>query len=112
MANIPPSETIRIQTPRTSCDGAGVIDVAPTLDRLIVFTSARVEHEVLPSFAGVVPWAAPTGPVPAYPLASNLDHADHGLDPSPVRAPRESTEEIREELRRLIIEELTSIIKG
>jgi acyl-CoA reductase-like NAD-dependent aldehyde dehydrogenase len=65
--------------------------------------------EVLPSFAGVQPWAAPTGPVPAYPLASNL--ADH-QSPTPTRAPSEGTEEIREELRRLIIEELTSIIKG
>jgi hypothetical protein len=65
--------------------------------------------EVLPSFAGVQPWAAPTGPVPAYPLASNL--ADHPA-PTPTRAPSEGTEEIREELRRLIIEELTSIIKG
>jgi acyl-CoA reductase-like NAD-dependent aldehyde dehydrogenase len=65
--------------------------------------------EVLPSFAGVQPWAAPTGPVPAYPLASNL--ADHQA-PTPTRAPSEGTEEIREELRRLIIEELTSIIKG
>jgi acetaldehyde dehydrogenase / alcohol dehydrogenase len=64
--------------------------------------------EVLPSFAGVVPWAAPTGPVPAYPHASNLAASD----PSPVRAPSEATEEIREELRRLIIEELTTLIKG
>jgi acyl-CoA reductase-like NAD-dependent aldehyde dehydrogenase len=65
--------------------------------------------EVLPSFAGVQPWAAPTGPVPAYPLASNL--AVHQA-PTPTRAPSEGTEEIREELRRLIIEELTAIIKG
>jgi uncharacterized Zn-finger protein len=28
MANIPPPETIRIKTPRTMCDGAGVIDAA------------------------------------------------------------------------------------
>jgi acetaldehyde dehydrogenase / alcohol dehydrogenase len=63
--------------------------------------------EVLPSFAGVVPWAAPAGPVPAYPHASNL-----AADPSPVHASSEATEEIREELRRLIIEELTTLIKG
>ena len=25
--------------------------------------------EVLPSFDGIVPWAAPTGPVPPYPVA-------------------------------------------
>jgi acetaldehyde dehydrogenase/alcohol dehydrogenase len=68
--------------------------------------------EVLPSFAGVVPWAAPAGPVPAYPHASNLAAADSASDPSPVRAPSEATEEIREELRRLIIEELTTLIKG
>lgn len=34
----------------------GVLDVAPVIDRLIVFTSAKVEHEVLPSFADR--WAA------------------------------------------------------
>ncbi len=28
MANIPPPETIRIKTPRTMCDGTGVIDAA------------------------------------------------------------------------------------
>jgi acetaldehyde dehydrogenase / alcohol dehydrogenase len=54
-----------------------------------------------------VPWAAPAGPVPAYPHASNL-----AADPSPVHASSEATEEIREELRRLIIEELTTLIKG
>jgi hypothetical protein len=28
--------------------------------------------EVLPAYVGVVPWSAPTSPVPAYPVASNL----------------------------------------
>jgi acetaldehyde dehydrogenase/alcohol dehydrogenase len=63
--------------------------------------------EVLPSFEGIVPWAAPTGPVPAYPVASNA-----AADVPSTPAPREATTELREELRRLIVEELTTIIKG
>jgi acetaldehyde dehydrogenase/alcohol dehydrogenase len=63
--------------------------------------------EVLPSFDGIAPWAAPTGPVPAYPVASNA-----AADPPSTPAPREPTTELREELRRLIVEELTTIIKG
>lgn len=31
--------------------GHGEVDLWPLLDRLVVFTSSRVEHEVLPSFA-------------------------------------------------------------
>ena len=67
--------------------------------------------EVLPSFAGIVPWAAPTGPVPAYPVASNLAASRPFLQHS-AAAPEDGTTELREELRRLIIEELTTIIKS
>ncbi len=66
--------------------------------------------EVLPSFEGIEPWAAPVGPVPAYPVASS---AAGPLTDSPVQtAPKEGPAELREELRRLIVEELTAIIKG
>ena len=66
--------------------------------------------EVLPSFEGITPWSVPAGPVPAYPRPSNV--ADDGHPDLPIHAPSGGTAEIREELRRLIIEELTTIIKG
>jgi acetaldehyde dehydrogenase/alcohol dehydrogenase len=72
--------------------------------------------EVLPSFEGITPWAAPSGPVPPYPVPSNLADRPGGVAspavPSPARAPGDETTELREELRRLIIEELTTIIRG
>ena len=75
--------------------------------------------EVLPAYAGINPWAAPTGPVPPYPQPSNLAEpaggtADAGSAraPSVPHAPGDGVTELREELRRLIIEELTTIIKG
>jgi acetaldehyde dehydrogenase / alcohol dehydrogenase len=67
--------------------------------------------EVLPSFDEITPWAAPTGPVPPYPVPSNVAD-DAAPTPSPTRAPSDGAAEIREDLRRLIIEELTTIIKG
>jgi acyl-CoA reductase-like NAD-dependent aldehyde dehydrogenase len=64
--------------------------------------------EVLPSFEGIVPWSAPDTAVPPYPVASNLA-PPAGREPA---APPTGAAEIREELRRLIIEELTTIIRG
>jgi hypothetical protein len=66
--------------------------------------------EVLPSFEGIVPWSAPVTAVPPYPVASNL--APVGPAAREPSAPPSGTAEIREELRRLIIEELTTIIRG
>ncbi len=68
--------------------------------------------EVLPSFDGLVPWRAPVGVVPPYPEASNLDGADDGARPLPAASPTGEAGELRDELRRLIIEELTTMIKG
>jgi acetaldehyde dehydrogenase/alcohol dehydrogenase len=71
--------------------------------------------EVLPSYAGLVPWQAPREPVPPYPVPSNLAadelHGLTSLPPSTARAQGEASE-LREELRRLIIEELNMIIRG
>jgi acetaldehyde dehydrogenase/alcohol dehydrogenase len=69
----------------------------------------------LPSYDGLVPWSAPTTAVPPYPNASNLDAAPATGPAGPARpasAPADGTTELREELRRLIIEELTTIIRG
>ena len=75
--------------------------------------------EVLPSFEGIAPWSAPTGPVPPYPTPSNLaDQPDRTTEAESSRvssanhAPGDGVTALREELRRLIIEELTTIIKG
>jgi hypothetical protein len=51
--------------------------------------------------------------VPAYPVASNLgDAGPTGPAATRPSSSSDSTAEVREELRRLIIEELTAIIKG
>ena len=45
---------------------AGPIDVAPMLDRLFVFLSERVEHEVLPARAprcAITAWFRPRDPL-------------------------------------------------
>jgi hypothetical protein len=66
-------------------------------------------REAFPSFEGLVPWSAPAGPVPPYPVASNLG----APSPEPAStAPGDGTSELRDELRRLIIEELTTIIRS
>ena len=81
----------------------------------------RVAHSVeagerFPAYDGLVPWAAPRGPVPPYPVASNL--RAEATSPSAPTAPtdRSLSEELpgklREELRRLIIEELTTLVRG
>lgn len=68
------------------------------------------ERIPMADFAGLSPWQAPHGPVPTYPIASNMDDA-----PQLVRAngpASESTDELRDEIRKLVIEELRQIIKG
>jgi acyl-CoA reductase-like NAD-dependent aldehyde dehydrogenase len=64
---------------------------------------------VMPAFDGRVPWAAPETAVPPYPEPSNASGA-------PVSALRpaepEDASALREEIRRMIIEELTTIVRG
>ena len=62
----------------------------------------------MPDFTSLDPWRAPEGVVPPYPLASNMEGA-----PVLARsAPPEAELELREEIRRLVVEELREIIKG
>ncbi len=63
----------------------------------------------MPSFAGLQPWHAPSGAVPAYPVASNLGAASQALAPPPAEG---SSDELREHIRRLIVEELRAMVKG
>ena len=82
----------------------------------------RDEAEPFGDFTGLVPWQAPAGPVPPYPLASNQRS---GPPPAAQRVPdavtRARSEKngfapdaaaLREEIRRLIIEELTQLAGG
>ena len=69
--------------------------------------------EVMPSFAGLNPWSNPSGPVPAYPVASNENSVE------PVGASEEAQKyrklvsqepaELRDEIRKLIVEELHAL---
>lgn len=68
----------------------------------------------MPNFAGVSPWRAPSGPVPAYPRASN-DVGEAGPPTSgsrpAVRSGDPGIEALRAELRALVVEELAQLIK-
>ena len=66
-------------------------------------------------FAGLTPWRAASGPVPAYPTPSNA-RDDAGAAREPARRERAAAttndDELREELRRIIVEELHDLIGG
>jgi hypothetical protein len=65
-------------------------------------------------FAGLSPWRATAGPVPAYPTPSNARDASPNATPprrTPDPGPGED-DDLREELRRIIIEELHDLIGG
>lgn len=75
------------------------------------------------ALTGVDPWLAPTGPVPAYPRASNLppelgstDLAGRvaaALDISALAPTADvSEDELREHIRRLVVEELHAMVRG
>jgi acetaldehyde dehydrogenase / alcohol dehydrogenase len=68
--------------------------------------------EPMADFAGLNPWYSPAGPVPAYPVASNATDAPMSV---PSIAPREpftsEAADLREEIRRLIVEELHDLIR-
>ncbi|MHB1877287.1 MAG: aldehyde dehydrogenase family protein [Streptosporangiaceae bacterium] len=93
-------------------------------------------------FTGLIPWESPAGPVPPYPLASNMPGAPgrtgrpgpaangvgHGGGPAPASgaggpAPASGAggaagiagadlDGLREQIRRLVIEELTNLVRG
>ena len=69
--------------------------------------------EVLPSFEGMVPWEAPFEAVPPYPMPSNATvPALTVMSSNGAGSGDGGSIELREELRRLILEELTSIVRG
>ena len=69
--------------------------------------------EAFGDFAGLDPWLAPAGPVPPYPVASNLSNQRPGPTPDEVRysssVSRPEVDSLRAEIRRVIIEELQAL---
>ena len=106
--NLPPSMTIG-----TGYFGRSSVGENLQPKHLVNYTRLAYNsdvREVMPSFAGLNPWSAPVGPVPVYPRASN---ENHGFDASNVRTPLTSdVAELRDEIRRLIVEELHTLMKG
>ncbi|MBM0125721.1 aldehyde dehydrogenase family protein [Pimelobacter simplex] len=76
--------------------------------------------EAMPAYAGLSPWRDHHGPVPAYPLASNDDrtvaptHVDALVDRIGARTGGATGDDaaFREQVRRLVVEELSHLIKG
>jgi acyl-CoA reductase-like NAD-dependent aldehyde dehydrogenase len=66
----------------------------------------------MPDVTGIVPWEVPQGPVPAYPFASNAGERSDRPDPELPEPDALEVDELREEIRRLIVEELRQIIEG
>jgi hypothetical protein len=72
------------------------------------------------SFAGLSPWRPPRGAVPAYPTPSNADGrsepgralADSVVSAVGSRLPDGGADRFREEIRRLVLEELSALRKG
>jgi acyl-CoA reductase-like NAD-dependent aldehyde dehydrogenase len=69
-------------------------------------------REVMPSFAGLNPWTSPAGPVPAYPAASNERNMEQVRAPIRREPISQESAELRDEIRRLIVEELHALIKN
>jgi acetaldehyde dehydrogenase / alcohol dehydrogenase len=72
--------------------------------------------EAFGNFAGIDPWQAPVGSVPPYPRASNLADQFSSATPAPATraaAPaRSAVEELRAEIRRVVLEELRALTGG
>jgi acyl-CoA reductase-like NAD-dependent aldehyde dehydrogenase len=108
--NLPPTMTI-------GTGFAGRSSVGENLQPKHLLNYTRLAYnadarEVMPSFAGLNPWTSPVGPVPAYPLASNDRGSAHV--PAPIhREPiSQDVAELRDEIRKLIVEELHALIKN
>lgn len=105
---------------------AGRSSIGENLEARHLVNWARVAYNVdesvpMPSFAGLDPARAPRGPVPAYPTASNAGPARGNISPRAADAVLSAVEnrlsaggsdQFREEIRRLVIEELSQLIKG
>ncbi len=68
--------------------------------------------EAFGSFSGLVPWEAPTGPVPPYPIASNAAGEERDVTGGSGPAAGLDVAALREEIRRVVIEELAQFAGG
>jgi acetaldehyde dehydrogenase / alcohol dehydrogenase len=64
----------------------------------------------LPRLDGLEVWSVPGSATPAYPVASNLHPGNGPARPSSPVGPEAAA--LREEIRRLIVEELRQIVRG
>ena len=108
--NLPPTMTI-------GTGFAGRSSVGENLQPKHLLNYTRLAYnsdvrEVMPSFVGLNPWTSPTGPVPAYPLASNDRDNSHTLAPIHREPISQDVAELRDEIRKLIVEELHALIKN
>lgn len=84
---------------------------------LINFTRIAVnsdKREAMPQMEGINPWKTPSGQIPPYPAPSNAaDSTTIRPVPKQRSGPREIEEDgsVREEIRRIIVEELQSLMK-
>lgn len=70
------------------------------------------DREPMPALSGLNPWKPPHGSVPAYPSPSNATEVTLTSRPAQSFAPSMSTSDnVRDEIRRIIIEELQTMIK-
>ncbi len=108
--NLPPTMTI----------GTGFVgrsSVGENLQPKHLINYTRIAYnsdvrEVMPSFAGLNPWTNPAGPVPAYPSASNDRNHEQALAPIHREPISQDIAELRDEIRKLIVEELHALIKN
>ncbi len=111
--NLPPSMTI-------GTGFAGRSSVGENLQPKHLVNWTRIAYnsdvdEPFGEFSGMVPWVHPQGHVPPYPTASNLDAASPATEAAAHRQGADLTIEaadVREEIRRMIVEELNQIIRG
>ncbi|MEI6360943.1 MAG: aldehyde dehydrogenase family protein [Actinomycetes bacterium] len=94
----------------------GGSSVGENLEPKHLVDSTRIAYNAdsrlpMPAFEGLSPWRAPSGAVPPYPIPSNAADAPR-LTPSATTSPGDGTDELREEIRKLVVEELRQIIKG
>jgi len=85
-------------------------------DNLVNWTRIAYNSDpavVMPNFAGLSPWRSPGQPVPGYPRASNDDEGQ-SIPPRTIHrvTPADpGIDSIRDELRRMVAEELAQLIK-
>lgn len=108
--NLPPTMTIG-----TGYAGRSSVGENLQPQHLVNFTRLAYNsdvREVMPDYSGRSPWKPVHGQVPPYPHASNATDAPAPRVSSPRPPVQDEAAELREEIRRLIVEELHQIIKG